>query len=354
MKNSFKALSEKLLDWYDKNARDLPWRKTRDPYRIWLSEIMLQQTTVEQGLPYYERFLKRFPRLNDLSDASPDDVLKLWEGLGYYSRARNLHITAQQIVEKLSGKFPDNYNGLLALKGVGPYTAAAISSFCFDEPRAVIDGNVIRFLSRLYGIEGDAQSSEVKKTIHSLAQKLISESVPAVFNQAIMEFGALKCTPKIPQCSSCIFKTDCIALKTNKVDVLPFKPRKIKKRDRYFFYGVFLDPEGRTLIRKRTNKDIWLGLYDFPLVEYDVPPGIIPGPEVFGFDYGITSSFFSDTIKHVLSHQRIFARFIRFKTSHELVSAPGEYILIPLKQINEYPLPRLIALHLNDLSITLF
>lgn len=354
MKNNFKDVSNKLLDWYDKNARDLPWRKTRDPYRIWLSEIMLQQTTVEQGLPYYKRFLRNFPSIKELSKAQADEVLKLWEGLGYYSRARNLHETAKHIVENLSGQFPNNYNELLKLKGVGPYTAAAISSFCFDEAQAVMDGNVIRFISRLYGIKGDVKTSNVKKTIHSIAQKLISESVPAIFNQAVMEFGALACTPKNPLCSSCAFKTGCTAFKTNRVTELPFKSKKNKKRDRYFFYGIFVDPDGHTFIRKRTKKDIWQGLYEFPLVEFDEQPEGIPSANAFGFNEPVENVVFSDTIKHILSHQRIFARFLYFYTSKPLVPVPDDYITLKINQLEVYPFPRLIDLHLSDLSITLF
>jgi len=354
MNNSFKNLSDKLLNWYDKNARDLPWRKTREPYHVWLSEIILQQTTVDQGLPYYIRFIRRFPGIKDLSKAEPDEVLKLWEGLGYYSRARNLHETAKHIVKDLSGEFPNNYKELLTLKGVGPYTAAAISSFCFDESQAVVDGNVIRFLSRLFGIEGDVKSTSVKNSIRSLAQSLIAESIPARFNQAIMEFGALACTPKKPQCSSCIFKKDCTAFKTKKVDALPFKPRKIKKRDRYFFYAILLDPEGYTLVRKRTKKDIWQGLYEFPLLEFDTLPEAVPSAEAFGFSDEIESAVFSDTIKHVLSHQRILARFIHFHTALPLIKNHDEYIHLKLDQISAYPFPRLIDLHLSDLSITLF
>jgi A/G-specific adenine glycosylase len=256
-----------LTQWYLKNKRDLPWRNTKDPYLIWLSEIMLQQTRVAQGLPYYYAFTEAFPTVFDLANASEQEVLKLWQGLGYYSRARNLHKTAQQIAHSQDGLFPTSFKGLIALKGVGEYTAAAIASFSFDEVVPVVDGNVFRVLSRYFDIQTDIQSNAAKKEFFELAFELMPKSNPALFNQAIMEFGALQCVPKNPNCVDCPLNNGCLALQKKTVPLLPIKAKKVKVRNRYFNYLVFIDMEGNTQIQQRSDKGIWHNLYEFPLIE---------------------------------------------------------------------------------------
>ena len=256
-----------LIRWYLENKRDLPWRKTDNPYLIWLSEIMLQQTRVAQGTPYFISFTINFPTVFDLAEANEEQVLKLWQGLGYYSRARNLHKTAQFVATELSGVFPDNYNDLLKLKGVGEYTAAAIASFSYNEAVPVVDGNVFRVLSRYFDVETDIASASAKKEFAALAFELMPKDNPALFNQAIMEFGALQCVPKSPNCGVCVFNESCAALQKKKVDQLPVKSKKLKVLNRFFNYLVVSDDNDNTIIQKRTAKGIWHNLYEFPLIE---------------------------------------------------------------------------------------
>ncbi len=258
------SFSKTLITWYLDNKRDLPWRKTKDPYHIWLSEIMLQQTRVAQGLPYFLAFTEAFPTVFDLAKADEEKVLKLWQGLGYYSRARNLHATAKYISEELSGNFPNNYKDLLKLKGIGEYTAAAIASFSFKECVPVVDGNVYRVLSRYFDIETDIASSGAKKEFTQLASELIDKKKPELFNQAIMEFGALQCVPKSPDCNSCPLDNSCLALAKNKVSQLPIKLKKQKITNRFFNYLLVIDNKNQAIINKRTQKGIWHNLYEFP------------------------------------------------------------------------------------------
>ena len=256
-----------LTEWYLQNKRDLPWRNTQNPYHIWLSEIMLQQTRVSQGMPYYFAFVNAFPTVFELANASEEQVLKLWQGLGYYSRARNLHKTAQYIAFEQNGIFPSTYNDLLKLKGVGEYTAAAIASFSYDEAVPVVDGNVFRVLSRFFDIETDIAQAFSKKEFTALAFELMPKNNPALFNQAIMEFGALQCVPKSPVCKNCVLNEGCLALQKKKVGSLPFKSKKLKIRKRFFNYIVFIDESKNTVIQKRTDKGIWHNLFEFPLIE---------------------------------------------------------------------------------------
>ena len=308
-----------LTQWYLQNKRDLPWRKTVDPYKIWLSEIMLQQTRVAQGTPYFMSFVSAFPTVFDLANANEEQVLKLWQGLGYYSRARNLHKTAQYVANELSGIFPDNYNDLLKLKGVGEYTAAAIASFSYDEAVPVVDGNVFRVLSRYFDVETDIALASAKKEFAALAFELMPKDNPAIFNQAIMEFGALQCVPKSPNCGVCIFNTSCAALQKKKVDQLPVKSKKLKVRNRFFNYLVVSDDNQNTIIQKRTAKGIWHNLYEFPLIETDAP-------EDFDFiSANIQDEFFKNnsvtriedcnekSIIHKLSHQHLHIKFWKIK-----------------------------------------
>ena len=313
-----------LIRWYLENKRDLPWRKTDNPYFIWLSEIMLQQTRVTQGTPYFLSFTNTFPTVFDLAKANEEQVLKLWQGLGYYSRARNLHKTAQFVANELSGKFPNNYTDLLKLKGVGEYTAAAIASFSYNEAVPVVDGNVFRVLSRFFDVETDIALASAKKEFTALAFELMPKGNPALFNQAIMEFGALQCVPKSPNCGVCVFNESCAALQKKKVDQLPVKSKKLKVRNRYFNYLVVSDENENTIIHKRTAKGIWQNLYEFPLIETE---------KVEDFEFiaqQIQSDFFkennpsvselakqmeslsemnSDSIIHKLSHQHLYIKF---------------------------------------------
>ncbi|NDP26517.1 MAG: A/G-specific adenine glycosylase [Flavobacterium sp.] len=307
--------SKSLIRWYLENKRDLPWRKTDNPYLIWLSEIMLQQTRVAQGTPYFMSFTANFPTVFDLAAANEEQVLKLWQGLGYYSRARNLHKTAQFIATELSGKFPDNYNDLLQLKGVGEYTAAAIASFSYNEPVPVVDGNVFRVLSRYFEVETDIASASAKKEFAALAFELMPKDKPAMFNQAIMEFGALQCVPKSPNCSICIFNTSCAALQKKKVDQLPVKSKKLKVRNRYFNYLVVLDENQNTIIQKRTAKGIWHNLYEFPLIEtektedFDCIAERIQSCFFNENELESLSEINTEAIIHKLSHQHLHIKF---------------------------------------------
>ena len=307
--------SKILIKWYLQNKRDLPWRNTANPYPIWLSEIMLQQTRVAQGTPYFLSFTTEFPTVFDLAAASEEQVLKLWQGLGYYSRARNLHKTAQYIATELNGIFPDNYNDLLKLKGIGEYTAAAIASFAYNECVAVVDGNVFRVLSRYFDIETDIAQACAKKEFAALAFELMPKDNPATFNQAIMEFGALQCVPKSPNCSICVFNESCAALQKKKVDRLPVKSKKIKVRNRYFNYLVANDENENTLIQKRTSKGIWQNLYEFPLLETEKEENFDFVLEQIQSEYFKENSISSmletndKSIIHKLSHQHLHIKF---------------------------------------------
>ena len=257
----------KLIEWYQHHHRALPWRETKDPYKIWLSEIILQQTRVAQGLPYYQRFIENYPTIHDLAAASETSILRMWQGLGYYTRARNLHACARTIVTQFQGKFPNNYKALLSLPGIGVYTAAAIASIAFKEPIAVIDGNVYRVLARIFGIETAINSTKGKHIFNQLAQTLISKTAPDIYNQAIMEFGAIQCTPLKPLCNTCIFKIDCSAFLANKQHQLPVKEAKVKIKQRFFHYLCIQLDDDQLLMKSRKPGDIWTGLYDFYLVE---------------------------------------------------------------------------------------
>jgi A/G-specific adenine glycosylase len=304
-----------LIKWYLQNKRDLPWRKTTNPYPIWLSEIMLQQTRVAQGTPYFLSFTAAFPTVFDLANANEEQVLKLWQGLGYYSRARNLHKTAQTVAFEMNGIFPDNYVDLLKLKGIGEYTAAAIASFSYNECVPVVDGNVFRVISRYFDVETDIAQASAKKEFAALAFELMPKDNPAQFNQAIMEFGALQCVPKNPNCTECVFNNSCAALQKKKVDKLPVKLKKTKVRNRYFNYIVAVDDLENTIIQKRTDKGIWHNLYEFPLIETD---------KVEDFEtvaQQINQNFFQEnkmeslmeyneeSIIHKLSHQHLHIKF---------------------------------------------
>jgi A/G-specific adenine glycosylase len=301
--------SSKIIDWYKANQRQLPWRTTKDPYRIWLSEVILQQTRVAQGLPYYERFIKIFPSVRELAKAPEKKVLRLWQGLGYYSRARNLHQCAKYIVKYLDQKFPDTFEELKKLPGIGSYTAAAIASISFSEPVAVVDGNVFRVISRVFGIDHDIGSTDGKKYFSLLANKLIDKDRPELFNQAIMELGALQCLPRNPLCEDCIFTKSCEANKNNLQGLLPVKSKKTKARTRYFYYFI-IRQRNKMLLRKREGKDIWQGLYDFYLIETvgRHKPNMLIKKDMILMKSLIISE--SEIYKHILSHQKLFVKFV--------------------------------------------
>lgn len=334
--------SKSLIQWYLQNKRDLPWRNTTNPYHIWLSEIMLQQTRVAQGLPYFLSFTSSFPTVFDLANANEEQVLKLWQGLGYYSRARNLHGTAKYIASELDGIFPDNYNDLLKLKGVGEYTAAAIASFSYDEVVPVVDGNVYRVLSRFFDVETDIASSGAKKEFTELAKELIPKDNPAIFNQAIMEFGALQCVPKNPNCEICVLNTACLALKLNKVGSLPIKSKKTKVTNRYFNYLVFYDENKNHVINKRTEKGIWHNLYEFPLIETQHNIDYENVLKLIIEEYGIKNDILSikplnkSKILHKLSHQHLYIDFYRVDVKGILESA------ISYESMISFPFPIVI------------
>tara|TARA_B100000902_G_scaffold37838_1_gene45159 strand:- start:1903 stop:2952 length:1050 start_codon:yes stop_codon:yes gene_type:complete len=346
------GFSEDLLNWYDINKRDLPWRNTSNAYYIWISEIILQQTKVVQAIPYYFKFISCYPNIEDLANADQDDVLKLWEGLGYYSRARNLHYTAKYIVDNYKGEFPRHYQNLLSLKGVGPYTAAAIASFAFNLPYAVLDGNVIRFLSRFYGISVNANTNKGKKEFQKLAQNILDKEKPNKYNQAIMEFGALQCRPvAIPNCDICPMINSCFAFNKNQIKDFPVKSKKTKIRIRYLHF--FIINTNDCIYIKRRDKGIWNGLYEFPFIEFkeDFSISMIKESDVFKnfFDNSIFNiNLISIEYKHKLSHQIIFARFWHIN-SNSFINQ--DYIKVNQKEVLNYPFPTLILNYLNSRNI---
>lgn len=333
--------SKTLINWYLKNNRDLPWRKTKDPYKVWLSEIILQQTRVAQGLPYFLKFTETFPTVYDLASAEESTVLKLWQGLGYYSRARNLHFTAKYVANELNGKFPNTYNELKKLKGIGDYTASAIASICFNEPTAVVDGNVYRVLARYFGIKTPINSTAGIKEFKELAQTLINPKQSGTHNQAIMDFGALHCKPQKPLCNECVLKNSCVAIQKNWIKILPVKQKKIKIKKRYFNYLVTLTPCKKTVLEQRTQKGIWQGLYQFPLVEtlQAIDEKELINTAVFKklYEKQTTISLFNKTdIVHKLSHQHLYTKFWIVKTPKVNTTK------ILWNTIQQYPVPTLI------------
>lgn len=300
-----KEIAKEILIWHQDIYRDLPWKETDNPYFIWLSEIILQQTRVEQGRSYYLKFIKTFPTIHDLAKATEDTVLNLWQGLGYYSRARNLHSTAKFISNELKGQFPNTYSEILKLKGVGPYTAAAIASFAFKESVAVLDGNVFRVLSRIFDIDTDILSSKGQKEFSTLANKLLGHLPASEFNQAIMDFGALQCSPK-PKCLSCPIQDICLSYKKDIVHLRPIKKKKTKKKKRYFHYYL-ITQNSKILLEKRSGKDIWKGLYQLPLIELNEKNN--PIAKNFNTHHIPNNSLASYCSKQLLSHQEIHAYF---------------------------------------------
>ncbi len=381
-------ISEIITGWYKKNRRSLPWRATRDPYRIWLSEVILQQTRISQGTAYYQAFVGRFPDINALAGASEQEVIKLWQGLGYYSRARNLHAAARQVVGDLDGMFPASRDELLNLKGIGPYTAAAIASIAYNEPVAAVDGNVARVISRLFAIDTPVNTPKGEKEISGMAETLLDRDDPGEHNQAMMEFGALQCVPVNPDCHGCPLNSLCRAFAEDRVAELPVKLKKAKIKKRYFTYMV-ISHQKHTYIERRTSDDIWKELYQFPLTEHDTLPkeeeipGIVEArigalPEMlFGgtphelgkprfsiytheqdrpqysnepHDQGkprFSIHHISEPVKHQLTHQLITARFVHVEITEKGFRAPVGWERVPPEKVGEYPLPRLIDRYLE-------
>jgi A/G-specific adenine glycosylase len=343
------SFSNKLIYWYLQNNRDLPWRNTQNPYYIWLSEIMLQQTRVSQGLSYYFLFIKEFPTVFDLANADETKVLKLWQGLGYYSRARNLHATAKYVANELNGVFPDNYKELKKLKGIGDYTASAIASICFNKPEAVVDGNVYRVLARYFGIKTPINASAGIKEFKELAQTLIDKKQPGTYNQAIMDFGALHCKPQNPLCDTCVLNDSCVALKTKSIKEIPVKEKKIKIKKRYFNYLVFISNENQTIISKREGKGIWEGLYEFPLIETDKTIQETELINTVDFKNLVPEkhqlSLFNEVdVVHKLSHQHLYTKFW-------IVEILGsKKTPLAWREIHKYPVPVLIANFLKEFN----
>ncbi|MDY0075706.1 MAG: A/G-specific adenine glycosylase [Bacteroidales bacterium] len=344
------AITSLLLNWFSKHKRDLPWRNFPTPYHIWLSEIILQQTRVDQGLAYYIKFVDRWPDVQQLAAADEQEVLKMWQGLGYYSRARNLLTAAKQLVNQYDGRFPNQFTEIKKLKGVGDYTAAAIASIAFNQPVPVIDGNVFRVLSRLFAVDEPIDTSAGKKTFQLLAAELLDHDNPGDYNQAIMEFGALQCTPKNPDCENCPLRDHCLAFAQNRVNQLPVKIGKVKVRKRFLNYFVIYGKYQQkcyTLLRYRENGDVWQGLYDFPCIETAAPVSLEElGQEDFlkrlkAVALAIRQQ--GGTVKHILTHQQLFATFyiVHCKDGFEELKNKS-LSLVAQSELGNYPLPRLI------------
>lgn len=343
---SVNQFSESLIRWYEQHRRELPWRETKDPYRIWISEIILQQTRVAQGYAYYCRFIERFPDVCSLAEAHEDEVMKMWQGLGYYSRARNLHEAARSLAGR--GRLPETYKEVRAMKGVGDYTAAAICSFAYDMPCAVVDGNVYRVLSRWMGVDEPIDTAAGKKLFAQLADQLLDRKHPAVYNQAIMDFGALQCVPVSPKCEQCPLADSCVAYHRGLVDVLPKKERKTKVLDRYFIYLYIHDAAGHTFLYKRPAGDIWQNLYEFPLLE---PDRDTAEEELFSLPAfrELLSSCKVELVrrvgrrvKHVLSHRVIHADCYEVVVT-ENSQLPERYRRVRIEDLHKFPVSRLLS-----------
>ena len=353
MLNTSNIFTRSLFEWHSTIERNLPWKDDKNVFYIWLSEIILQQTRVEQGIPYFLKFKHRFKNVFELAEATDEELMKLWEGLGYYSRARNMHTAAKEIVAN-GGEFPVTYEGLLALKGVGPYTAAAIASFAYDLPNPVIDGNVNRVVTRIFGIYEAIDTSEGRNKINKVVSKIFDANQPAAFNQAIMDFGALQCTPKSPKCSDCPFQNDCIAYANDEIALLPFKSKKIKKTNRTIHY-LILKSEDNYLIKKRTGKGIWMHLHEFVNIEEEIlTPELIDialhklSSEI---NYQLKSK--SNPYKHLLTHQTLSITFHHIEVNKLILKNGTDYFLVERKNLRNFAFPKIIDWYLKEKSISL-
>lgn len=360
-----------LLEWFEQNVRPMPWKGEKNPYLVWLSEIILQQTRVEQGLPYFERFRTKYPSVTDLANANENEVMKLWEGLGYYSRVRNLHATAKHIAYSLNGSFPNSYEGLLSLKGVGAYTAAAIAAFAFDLPHAVVDGNVFRVLSRVFGINTPIDSTEGKRTFTTLANNLLTADRPADFNQAMMDFGATCCKPALPLCTDCPMQTHCVAYQHNKIQDLPIKSKKLVRKTRFFNYFFIQTFEAKTFIHQRHDQDIWRDLYEFPMLETDFLPhnlddflahlaateGDSEEAETRLITLEIKKLLLSkkynvlaktEPIRQQLTHQQLIGTFWTLQLQEDFSFTNNEFLCVDEKKLNNFALPKIMTSFLEN------
>lgn len=350
------VISRQLILWYNHNKRELPWRESSDPYRIWLSEVILQQTRIDQGLDYYTRFISEFPRIQLLAKAKTEKVLKLWQGLGYYSRARNLHATAKEIVNKYKGIIPDNYDDLIKLKGIGDYTASAILSIAFNKPFPVIDGNVIRVITRLYGMLEDTRKRAVINDIKLLLKDLLPLKEAGNFNQALMEFGALQCKPQNPDCSVCCLAEHCVALQKKMVHMLPVKKAALEKKERFLNYFLIQSSSGMQqfiYLRKRTGSDIWKNLYDLPCIEKKKKESFEKlrmskeWKNIFGNVKVVLKGIPSEYV-HKLSHQTIHGIFYIISITSELSELPVDCKKVKQEDLAKFPVPRLIEKFLHS------
>ena len=345
--------AQNLLKWHQhQNSRQMPWKGEKDPYRIWLSEVILQQTRVEQGWAYYEKFVSAFPTVHELATASEQLVFKLWEGLGYYNRCRNLMATAKRIDSEYLGRFPSTYEEILTLKGIGPYTAAAIASFAYNLPHAVVDGNVTRVLSRYFGISTPIDTTAGKKEYAEIAEMLLDKKQAGIYNQAIMDFGATVCTPRNPHCASCVQQQDCQAWQKGLTGQLPVKEKSITRKQRCLYYFIVETPDDKVYIRQRNNKDNWAGLYEFILFETPKPvwPSAILESEFARQLFegqALTARYISRTYQQELTHQSLQGQFITVRLDRPL-SGLGDYLLVPKSRLKEYAFPKFINAWLQD------
>jgi A/G-specific adenine glycosylase len=335
-----------LAQWYVENRRELPWRNSSNPYHIWISEIILQQTRVIQGISYYHRFIETFPTIFDLANAPEDLVLKVWQGLGYYTRARNLHNAAKLVVKEYGGTIPDSYDELIKIRGIGPYSAGAIASFAFKKPIPAIDGNVYRIIARIFGVFTLPTTGLGKREFNQIVSDLMDRESPDTFNQALLDFGALQCIPRGPKCQICPFISYCYAFQNNMVESLPSKGKKTIPRDRYFNY-LLVNYKGQTFISKRKSNDIWHSLYEFPLIETNnlIDPEQLPRTEEWKTLLGsmdVTIKYISPLVKHQLSHQTLHTRFVVVEVDSEPLCLMKNFLMIPTERIDDYSTPRLI------------
>nr|WP_294899932.1 A/G-specific adenine glycosylase [uncultured Pedobacter sp.] len=338
------AFKNELINWYRNHKRDLPWRNSNDAYFIWLSEIILQQTRVEQGMPYFFRFAENYPTVKAFAEASEDDILRLWQGLGYYSRGRNMLKTAKKIMIDFNGVFPTAYADLISLTGIGEYTASAIASFSSNEAKAVVDGNVYRLLARYFGIFTPINSTEGKKQFQALADEILDTKNAGEHNQAMIEFGALQCKPKSPNCEICPFITSCYAYKNQQVNELPVKLKKLKIKERHFQFYIITNPQNQLIIKRRGNNDIWAGLYDLPGVEF------LSATESLESRFEVEKWFktrpiiksISEEIKHILTHQRLFARFVEIESDRDELLMQEGWTWVDFNDVKNYGMPKLI------------
>ncbi|MBI2259244.1 MAG: A/G-specific adenine glycosylase [Flavobacteriia bacterium] len=347
--------SSNLIHWYEENKRDLPWRHTQNPYFILLSEIILQQTRVQQGLPYYYKFIHNFPTIFDLAKAEESEIYQLWQGLGYYSRAKNLHLCAKQLVSLYQGSFPENYNDLIKLSGIGPYTASAILAFAFNKNVVLIDGNVYRFISRLWSINELINTSKSLRIFNELLLHYLPKNQSNIFNQAIMEYGALICTPKQMKCGICVFQSQCISFKNNEIDQFPVKKKNIIKKNRYFTYFVFIENQ-QLIISKRVVKDIWQNLFEFPLSEEESLSDFEKS-EFYRenkLKYSKEPNFVITNKKHILTHQNIFSRFVIYDFIPKEFKNNQKFKQIFINQIDDYPFPVMMNEIIQQIKIGLY